>query len=168
MPKILLVLLAPVFVLALAGEALAQEYPPEGGALRVDSSIVAAGGHVTVTGDGCGPDETVAIVFDEREAGSTIADGAGAFSEAVDVPSGASSGTDTITATCGTRVLSTDVTVASAEGEAAGGGTPGAGDLPRTDSDNSVSLVWLGLAALAFGTAAVVFARRRARAREAG
>jgi hypothetical protein len=154
----------------LAGVAGAQPYPPSGGcSLAVSSSAVAPASAVTVSTGNCAtayaPGALVTLTFasDPVTLGTVTADANGHISAQVTIPSNATAGTHTISATGlgadgSTLVLSTSVTV-TAPGAAA------SRPLAFTGSSGTFPAIWMALAALALGTTMVVGARRRVTAR---
>src|SRR6266550_2306835 len=159
--KVTLVLMGTLLALILLPSAAsAQQYPPSGGSLGVDSSTVSAGGTLTISGDGCASSATVDFAVAGASAGSATADSGGAFSGAVTIPSSASGSVD-VTATCAgprgeTVVLTATVTVTAAAADST---------LPRTGSSSSFPSVAVALVLLCVGAAFVVATRRRAVAR---
>ncbi len=162
--------------LALLVPAAAQPYPPSGGcSLALSSSVVPAGGTVTVStaGSPCyAPGATVTLTFasDPVTLGTVTANANGQFSATATIPSNASAGTHTITASGtgangSTLVLSASLTVTG--GAAAAGAR---GPLAFTGSTDTAPLLWISLVALVSGAAMVVGARRRStmRSREVG
>jgi hypothetical protein len=146
-----LAVLAALFVSASAW----AEYPPSSGTLHVSSGTVAAGGAVSVSGTGCAAGGTVTFTIGSTSVGTTTADGTGAFSGTVTVPSG-STGTVTITSTCNDPtgaplVLTATVTVT--------------GGLPFTGSSSTVPGVALAVVLLCVGSAFIVAMRRRSTTR---
>ncbi len=116
------------FVLALAAiagaatSAMAQTYPAEPEALTVSSSVVAAGGTLTVAGEGAEPGATVIFTFASEPVvvATTTADAEGAFSATFKVPADAEPGLHTISATSNGVVLATvEVRVTAAAAAAA-------------------------------------------------
>ncbi len=170
--------LSALFVSVLAVPAAAQPYPPSGGcSLGLSSSVVPAGGSVTVsaTGSSCyapGTPVTLTFTSDPVSLGTVNANANGQFSTTVTIPSNATAGTHTITASGasasgGTLVLSASVTVTRAGAAAAPGA---AGRLAFTGSTDTAPLLWIALVSLVVGAALVVGARRRltTRGREVG
>src|SRR3954470_14043169 len=69
--KVTLVLMGALLALVLGSSAAgAQEYPPSGGSLGVDSSTVSAGGTLTISGDGCASSATVDFAVEGAAAGT--------------------------------------------------------------------------------------------------
>lgn len=141
-------------VLFAAGTANAQYNQPSIGA---DDTTPNAGQTIHVTGSGCVAGEDVAFAFDGTPAGGAVADANGDFAGDVTVPSNATPGAHTITATCGTLVQSLEITVNPAPVAAAA--------IPRTGSSSTIPLTSVALALLAVGGLFVLFARRRRVAR---
>jgi hypothetical protein len=135
-------------LLLTVGTAQAQTYEP--GAAVVSNSSPAPGETVTVSGSGCVPGEAVNVDVDGQVT-STTADANGDWSTTVTAPT--EPGTYTVTATCGARVLNSQLTVG---GTGATAGAP----LPRSGSSSaelSRAAVLLGAA----GGVLVLVARRR-------
>ena len=159
--KVTLVLMGTLLALILLPSAAsAQQYPPSGGSLGVDSSTVSAGGTLTISGDGCASSATVDFAVAGASAGSATADSGGAFSGAVTIPSNASGSVD-VTATCAGPQGETVVLTATVTVTAAASGS----SLPHTGSSSSFPSVAVALVLLCVGAAFVVATRRRALAR---
>jgi LPXTG-motif cell wall-anchored protein len=155
--KVTLVLMGTLLTLVLVPSvAGAQEYPPSGGTLGVDASTVAAGGSLTISGDGCASSATVTFAVAGAAAGSTTADSAGAFSGSVAIPSSASGDVE-VTASCAGPKGESVVLTATVAVTAAGSGST----LPRTGSSSSFPTVAVALVLLCVGAAFVVATRRR-------
>src|SRR3954467_8966702 len=144
-----------VAVVLLAAPASAQYQPTASQVLG--SSIAQPGDSVTVTGTGCPPNSAVTTSFDNTQVGSTMANGAGEFSETITIPSSATPGTHTITSTCGSVVLSSTITI-----EGAGGTGTSSGTLPRTGFPVN-GLLQMGLGLVAAGGAVFALSRSKAR-----
>jgi hypothetical protein len=145
-------MVAAVGAMFVAAPAWAQ-YPPSSGSLHVGSSTVGAGGALSISGSGCAADGSVTFAVSGTAAGSTTADGTGAFTGSVTIPSGAS-GSVAVTATCDDStgaplVLTATVTVSS------GGG------LPFTGSSSTMPGLALAVVLLCVGSAFIVAVRRR-------
>src|SRR2546423_62399 len=84
-------------LLALSGAAHGQSYqtPSIGGS----DTTPDAGQTITITGSGCAPGDAVVFLFDDDAAGGTTADGSGAFTGSLTIPSNATAGVHTIKAT---------------------------------------------------------------------
>ncbi len=150
------VVMAALAALVVSAPAWA-EYPPASGSLHVGAGSVAAGHAVSISGTGCAADGTVTLAVGGAAAGSTTADGTGAFSGSVTVPSSAS-GTVTVTATCtdptgAPLVLTATVTVTAS------------GGLPFTGSSSTLPDVGIAVVLLAVGSAFIVAVRRRSTTR---
>jgi hypothetical protein len=151
-----LIAVAAISLIA-AGPAGAQANPYSGTTtgLAATDTTPPAGGQFTVSGTGCDPGADVDAYVDGAAAGSTTADGSGAFSASITAPT--APGTYTVNAVCGATVLGVVITVGGAA--AADPGT-----LPVTGGD-SISLVQIGVLLLAVGALAVVAVRTRRPAR---
>jgi hypothetical protein len=156
-----------------AGMAVAQDpYPPTGTcSLRVGSAVVSANETHTVSTEHCdaafasGAQVSHTWSSTPVHVGTATADARGRHSHQYTVPSDATPGPHTITATGpaadgSTLSLSATVTVRGA------GGQVGAGAIPFTGSSNALPAVWIALAALVLGSALVIGARRRATVRK--
>ncbi|HEX5367593.1 MAG TPA: LPXTG cell wall anchor domain-containing protein [Acidimicrobiales bacterium] len=131
--RALTVAVAAATMLAVAGAAQAQPYPPLAPTITLSSTVVVRGETVTVGGAGFAASSTVTITFFSHPVvlGSTTTDGNGGFSTSVTIPSDAKLGTHTMTAH-GTAAdgrpasASTTLTVvAGTAGISGGGGAPG-------------------------------------------
>jgi hypothetical protein len=124
-----------------------------GGTIIVDDSTVLGSQVVKVSGSGCQPGSTVTLQFIGPPNSTPVnvtANSDGTYSGNVQIPSGATAGAHTITATCGSQVLSTTVTV----------GTAGTG-LARTGTGSTLPLGTIGIGLVAAGGFVVLLARRR-------
>jgi LPXTG-motif cell wall-anchored protein len=147
--------LVPVLaLLALLYAVPAAAYPVHEGTLTVPSGSVAPGKAVTLTGGGYTPGGTVSIdVFSSPvHLKSVTADGAGAISASVTIPTGLSAGSHSLRATGtapdgSTVVLSVAFTVRSSS-------------LAQTGSA-TLTVVTLGSVVLMLGVALIVFSNRR-------
>ena len=155
-----------LLLLVVPAVAAAQQYPPEQGTAQVSDSSVTPGGTTTISGSGCAASAPVTIAFDGGQIDQGTADATGAFSEDVTIPSDASAGSHTLSASCsdadgGTLVLSSTITVegGAAPGPAAGPTT--GGGLPATGNDSTVPLTRVAMMLVVVGSAFVVLARRR-------
>jgi LPXTG-motif cell wall-anchored protein len=151
---------AGIAMLVIATPAGAQEdYPPEVERFVVVSqSTVRPGETITVSGR-CPPNTPLRILFDGAQVGTSATDPQGNFSTQVTIPSDAAPGSHTIRAVGPGCDVSTAVTVLAAAA------VPRRGPIALTGSQNTLPALWIGLAALALGTAIVVGARRRATVR---
>lgn len=163
-----------------AAAAQAQQYPVQQGNLQVNDTTVTPGQPVVISGDGCAPNSQVVITFDTTVLATINANGQGAFSTTVTIPSDASNGQHTLRASCttpqgGARVLSASLTVS---GQTAGSTTTtsttaaptttttaavGGTGLPRTGASSTAPLTAAGIGLVAAGSVAVVASRRRRR-----
>jgi len=134
-----------------AATASAQGYGT--GTLGSSTTTPGPGEPFTVTGDGCAPGADVTFAIDGQAAGSTTADSSGNFSKTLTAP--AAPGTHSVTATCGARVLSLEITVQASTT------TP----LARTGSNSTVPMTSIALVLLAVGGLLVLMARRRGASR---
>lgn len=107
---------------------------------------------ITVSGTGCPANTPVGFFFDGTPDGGTTSDANGNFSGPLTVPSNASSGTHTITATCGAVVMAFEITVSP---------TVATAPLARTGTSSTFPLTSAALALLGAGGLLVLFARRR-------
>jgi hypothetical protein len=131
------------------GTAAAQTYEP--GAAVVSNANPAPGEAVTVSGSGCVAGEPVDVEI-AGQVTSTTADPNGDWSVSVAAPT--EPGVYTVTATCGTRVLNSQLTVG---GTGATAGAP----IPRTGSSSTVDLSRVAVLLGAAGGVFVLLARRR-------
>jgi LPXTG-motif cell wall-anchored protein len=135
-----------------------SQYPPSQCGLRLGQSQARPGEPVSVAGDGYKGNSGVSIDFHSTTTNLSdpTTNGSGSFSTSVVIPSNATPGQHTITAT-GTnpdgtpRELSAAITI-----------TGGSGNLPRTGSSSkTIPLTVGGIGLIVAGGAAVAFARRR-------
>ena len=145
--KFVLLLLVATGMSLSASAAAAQTY--ETGAVVLSDSSTNPGQLVVVSGSGCPPVDTVEVAVQGDDA-TTTSDQEGDFSAEIRSPS--RPGRYPVTATCGSRVLRSTLTVVG------GGATAG---LPRTGSSDTIGFSRIGLALGAAGGALVVVARRR-------
>jgi LPXTG-motif cell wall-anchored protein len=152
---------ATMLVLLFAAPAAAQ-YPD----IVVNPGTVEVGGQATVSGQGCAPNIAVTISLTPQgggapiEVGSGMTDADGNFTVTFTVPAGTDPGVYIVSASCGSLVRDTTITVAPAAVTPTTPGT-GTGNLPRTGTD----LKPLGLigAALLGGGGLVLLASRKRR-----
>ena len=133
-------------------------YPPSVLGLQLSRSAGGPGSAVTVSGTACTPGATVTVSFDNQVIGTTIAGPTGTFSTSVTIPSGATPGVHTITASGAGCQSSATYTVPS--NVAASGA--GAAGIAFTGAHNLLGLSEAG-AGLALLGAVLVFATRRRR-----
>lgn len=150
--------LAAGLVLVTGSAALAA-YPPSTGSLTLSATTVGPGGSLTASGSGCAPGATVALTIasTSQALGSAVANGSGAFSASVTIPSDISLGAHTIKAVCtaadgGELTLSASITAAS--GSSSAGGTAGTGT-------ETWPVVLAGVGLVLVGVVLVVTVRRR-------
>jgi hypothetical protein len=94
------------------------QYPGDTCALALSASSGAPGSAVVVAGDGFSANCGVLVRFDSAQVGTATANAAGHFSTSITVPSDATAGTHTITASdqCSTFVLAQQFTVSADSG----------------------------------------------------
>jgi LPXTG-motif cell wall-anchored protein len=146
--------LASMFAFTAVAGAQAEEYPPPTtvpGSLNVPPTVT-VGGTVAVSGDSCGPNQSVTISFNGTPIATAMTDATGHFSTQFDVPAGTTPGVYTVTATNGTCNLSATTTVEAAVA---------ARNLAFTGSSGSIPTAWVGAGLVALGAALVFVARRR-------
>lgn len=146
-----------VALLTLASAASAQQYPPASGTLAANKSQARPGESITISGTECPANSTVTVTFDNTQVGTVQSGADGSFTTSVAVPSGASPGAHTISATCvlgngTTRRQSVAVEVL---------GAAQAGALPRTGNDLTTPLALGAATLIGLGGIAVIAARRR-------
>jgi LPXTG-motif cell wall-anchored protein len=166
--RLLLVAGLTVGLLLTASPAGAQQYPPGAFFLSLSDTTVVPGQTITVTGAVTPGATSVTFTFFSvaQDLGSATPDADGNVSTSLTIPTDATLGDHTITATDSTGLeVSADVTVVSADG--AGAGAPGAagaaGALPRTGSD-SLPLLPVGAGLVAVGGVILLVTRRRLKA----
>jgi hypothetical protein len=148
---------AALFVLAFAGPAAADPYPPpdQGG-----SSTVPQGGTVSVSSDGWAPGSLVTVTLDSTPVvlGTLTADSSGHIEGTFTVPSNAALGTHSVVLsgtdpTGAPRTVSQTLIVVAA--------TTSGPTLAFTGSNNSGMIAGIGSVAVVAGVALVVAARKR-------
>jgi hypothetical protein len=94
------------------------QYPSQSCGLSTDKSSADPGGSVVVAGTGFSKNCGVTIALDNASIGSGKTDSSGAFSQSVTIPSDASAGTHSLTASdqCSSFVLGEQFTVNAASG----------------------------------------------------
>lgn len=153
--KLLLITTIAVGVLAfLAGPAAAQY--PDGPSASIDDTSVLAGGVVNITGQDCLDDDVVDVTLDGELIGTLPVADDGTFGGAITIPADTAPGTYTLEATCGSDVLSIEITVSAA------GVTPTGNDPALARTGTSVDgLVKIGGGLLVAGAAATLIATKR-------
>ena len=115
-----------------------------------------AGETITVDGTSCAPGATVTVRWDDGTVlGTFTADDDGNFTTTVTIPSNASVGVHTMTATCGDVVQYLNVNVLADSVTTIDNGT-----LARTGSNSTTPLLFVGAAALVLGGAFLYGARK--------
>ncbi len=152
--------IAALLLLVPATAAYAQYNPGQPGFI-ITPSTTTAGAQVSFVGEGCPANSTVTFTNN----GVTIATGTagadGKFAVPATVPSSWAPGAYTITATCGTVVMSNVLTVvAETSGVIPGTSGTTSGSLPTTGA-NSMRLVQVAFGLLAVGGLIVLATRRR-------
>jgi hypothetical protein len=158
-----IVLALGVFFVA-ATSAVAQTYPPVSSALTINVSVALPGQTVTVSGEGADPGAIVVLTFASAPVvvARTTADGSGKFSATFRVPTDATPGLHTVTATSNgvvlasltLRVLARSVQSAAHERE------QGAELLAFTGFNGALKL-GLGLGMILVGAVLLLAIRRR-------
>lgn len=154
-----LVLLAVVLgALAIAPAASAQ-YQPGTPGLVLTPSTTTPGQPVTAIGFGCPKGATVVISIDGETVGTTRArtDERGSFETTFPAP--ATPGTYTVTATCGSTIVSSTLTVVATPTTPPT--TVVTSTLPSTGSSSTMFLLRAGLLLVAAGGLAVLAVKRR-------
>ena len=155
MKRIAAVMAGFIALLAVPAAASAA-YPVADLSLTTSTSQVAAGGPVTVSGDGADAGAPVTVFLTcagtQRQVGTGTATGAGTFSATFTVPVGTANGV--CTGSVVTRVEGTGVSAAFSITVSSGGGLPATGGEPS-------SLLRIGGLAALLGAAGVAFAARR-------
>ncbi len=190
MLKKITLLLAVGLVLAPAGAAQAQLYPPQAcnaGLLSASDTTVVPGQQISISGCGFAPNTRIEITFESvpqllRSLLSlpTSSSTSESFSTDVVIPSDAPPGGHTLKASGlgadgGRLVLSIPVEVSDPDaslgggGSAAGGGrtASGSGSLARTGSGATLALLQAGLALVPVGAGLVAVVHRRRRSQPA-
>jgi LPXTG-motif cell wall-anchored protein len=144
-----------------APRAEAQPYPPGGFFIAFSVTTVVPGQTITISGSMTPGATSITFVFASTPTnlGSVTPAADGTFSADVTIPTDATAGSHTITATDSTGLEITGaLTVVSSAGAGAGAG---AGGLPRTGDQTSIPLTRLAALLVAAGGAALFVARRR-------
>jgi hypothetical protein len=133
--------------------ASSPQYPSDTCDVTTSTTSGAPGSDVVVAGNGFSANCGVVVRFDSTQVGTATSNAAGHFSTSVTVPSGASAGAHTITASdsCSTFVLATQFTVTAVSGS---GGLPFTGAI-------FWPLLFGGSGLVIAGLALVVAGRRR-------
>jgi hypothetical protein len=150
-------------LVVMAAPAAAQVYPPSGDTISIGSTTLSPGESTTLSGTGADAGAVITASFFSQPAGlgSTTADAAGAWSMGITIPSNATPGAHTITATGAGYSASITVTIVGAAAPAA---QPVSGAIAFTGSD-TLPLVSAGTGLLIVGFAFAFAARRRLRLR---
>jgi hypothetical protein len=179
--RLLLVAGLTVGLVLVTSTAGAQQYPPGTFPLTLSDTTVVPGQTITATGTLTPGATSVSFAFhsEEDDLGSTTPDAAGNHSASLTIPTNATLGSHTITATDNLGAqASAGVTVVAAGGGAgaagAGGGAAGAGvagagavgggaagGLATTGDNSSLPLLRVGAVLLALGGLLVFLTRRR-------
>lgn len=181
--RALTVIIAAGALLAVSTPAHSQEYPPPTNGIIISDSTVVAGQFIIIQAFTFAPGSSVTINFFSQPVtlGTATADASGVATLEAQIPTNASVGTHTITAsgvdsTGAPLELSTGITVVPSEsagagaGVGAGGGAAGvgagaagagaAGGLPKTGSD-ALPLARIAGALVAVGGGLLFITRRR-------
>lgn len=172
MLKRMMVVTAVASLTLLAGSvrADAQQYPPAASFCTISDTTPTPGQSVTITCGGYAAGAEVTFTFFSAPVvlGTAVADADGQVSLTAEIPSYASLGAHTITASGaaavgGTLTQTIHLTVVGAGSADAGTRVPGtvSGTLPTTGSNNSMPLARAGALLLAVGGVAVLVTRRR-------
>ena len=146
-------LLAALVLVGLFAAPAAAQYP----GFQVNPGTSRPGGPANFNGKGCQPGETVTIRFDGTVGATVTAKPNGSFNGQFRVPTTATPGTHTVTATCGNLVQSAPLDVRGSEVTRP---NTGSGSLPRTGTDvDMLGLVGAGL--LAAGGSVMLATRKR-------
>lgn len=154
--------LAVALLIAMAGTAAAQTYPPAGGGpVTVSDTTPTPGQAVTIVASGFQPgtDVTFMLYSQPVNLGTATADAAGTATLQATIPANIAPGTHTIEATgTGTdglpRTVTLQITVVAPGGA-------GVGDLPRTGSDSAIPMSQIAVGAIALGGLMVLVAGKR-------
>jgi LPXTG-motif cell wall-anchored protein len=148
--RVLILMCALFVVLAPAGVASAQTYPPPPGGITPSDPTPDPGQTITVTATACAPGATVRFYFNGELFAEAVADEDGVATVQLTIPADAVPGvTYTIQAVgCRPEILSTTVTI------------PGGG-LPVTGSNSTFPLTKLGIALIGAGSVLALVARRQ-------
>ena len=183
--RVLTVIIAVGALLAVSTPAQSQQYPPVNNGIIISDSTVVAGQFIMTQAFTFAPGSTVTFNFFSQPVtlGTATADASGVATLEAQIPTTATPGQHTITAsgtgsTCAPVELSTGITVLSEEGAGAGagagagGGAAGvgagaagtgagaAGGLPRTGND-ALPLARIAGALVAVGGGLLFITRRR-------
>lgn len=157
--------LAVVAIGLAAGPAAAQQYPPEERTISASDTTPCPGGATTITGTGFEPGTVVTLTLDDTTSlGTPTAGEDGTISIEVVIPTTTATGTHTIKAT-GTGIdaaITATINVVACE-EAPTTTVAAGGDLPRTGSNSTMTMVRTGLALAAIGGVLLAVAAKRRR-----
>jgi LPXTG-motif cell wall-anchored protein len=166
--------LAVALVALMAAPAMAQQYPPNENLVTVSDTTPCPGQAVTVTAQTFAAGGAVTVKLGDTVVGTPTADASGKVSLQVTIPAGQAQGTVQVSATGPGADDQPQLTVNAAVEIVAcneappattpGGGGGGGSDLPKTGSDNTMTLVRVGVAlAAAGGLLLAVSTKRRKR-----
>lgn len=149
-----------------AAPAAAQQYPPETKTIAASDTTPCPGGATTITGEGFEPSSTVTLTLDDTiELGTPTADDEGKISLDVTIPETTATGQHTVKATGAgiDAAITASLNVVSCDAVPPTTAPAGGGDLPRTGSDSTMTMVRVGLALAAVGGVLLAVAAKRRR-----
>jgi LPXTG-motif cell wall-anchored protein len=151
---------APTVSNAGGGGGVVGAYPPTATIVVVDPNVP-PGGTVQFSGSGCGPNEQLSVLFDDRPVGTLTANANGEFAGSLGIPQSTTPGVHTLKVRGKTCELSVTINVVAPQAQAR--------PLAFTGSSNHTSTyVLVGAAAVLIGAVLVVGARRRRAGRATG
>jgi hypothetical protein len=150
-----LLALAAVLLIAMAGTAAAQAYPPGGNTITANDTTVAPGDSITLTAQIFRPGSVVTFTMGSVVLGTATANSSGVASLTTTIPAGTAPGTHTIQAT-GTSSTGAPLTVVLSITVAAGGT-----GLPVTGSPSTAPMTQIAIGAVAAGGLLLLLANRR-------
>lgn len=143
------------------------QYPPGERMIAASDTTPCPGGTTTITGTGFEPGSTVTLTLDDTtELGTPTVDENGEFAVEVTVPETTATGQHTVKATGlgDGATISATLNVIDCEAPPPTTAPPAAGgDLPRTGSDSTMTLLRIGLGLAAFGAVLLAVAAKRRR-----
>lgn len=145
-------------LIATAGAAQAQTYPPGGNTITANNTTVAPGGAIVLGIQICQPGATASFDLESVALGTATANSSGVASLSTTIPSSTSVGTHSITGSCTgangqplTLVLS--VTIGTGSG------------IPVTGSSNTLPMTQLAIGAIAAGGLVLLLGNKRRNAK---
>jgi LPXTG-motif cell wall-anchored protein len=168
-----MLVLAVAVVGLMATPAMAQQYPPGENLITVSDTAPCPGDAVSVSAKTFQAGAAVTVKLGDTVVGTPAAGANGVVELEITIPAGQAQGAVAVTATgpgadgAVSLTASVDVTACNESPAttvpAGGGGGAGGGDLPRTGSDGTMTLVRVGVALAALGGVLLAVASKRRR-----